>query len=84
MRLIHWNSAVLAVLVTLGCVAGAKADQLVLKNGSVIVGKLVSATANKVVYDTPFAGRISIKQENIVSITTDEPVTLKMKSGAAI
>ena len=82
MRLIRCNAAVLAVLVTLGFVAGAQADQLVLKNGSVLVGELVSATADKIVYDTPFAGRISIKQENIVSITTDKPVTLKLKNGA--
>lgn len=82
MRLIHSTASVLAITAALGLAAGAQADQVVLKNGSVIVGKLVSSTSDKVVYDTPFAGQISIKQENIVSITTEEPVTLKMKNGA--
>lgn len=81
MRLIHWKPYVPAILVCLGCATTTQADELVLENGSIIIGKLVSATSDKVVYDTPFAGKISIKQENIVSIVTDEPVTLKMKNG---
>ena len=82
MHFIQRKIGIFAILVSLGFATTAQADELVLKNGSIIVGKLVSSTADKVVYDTPFAGRISIKQENIVSISTDGAVTLKMKDGA--
>ena len=59
----------------------ATADELRMKNGSILVGKVVSASESSVVFDTPFAGQITLKQENIETITTSDPVTLLMKSG---
>ncbi len=65
------------------CFSGVvlKADQLLLKNGSVIIGKLVSAESDVVVFNTPFAGDITALQENILRISTDEPVTVMMEDG---
>lgn len=57
------------------------ADQLLLKNGSVIIGKLVSAESDVVVFSTPFAGDITVLQENILRISTEEPVTVMMEDG---
>ena len=56
----------------------ASADELLMKNGSRLVGTLVSASDSTVVFDTPFADQITLKQENIERITTTEPVTLLM------
>jgi hypothetical protein len=56
----------------------ASADELLMKNGSLLVGTLVSASDSTVVFDTPFAGEITLKQENIERITTTESVTLLM------
>ncbi len=77
MRVSHCSA-----IVALSLIAGhAQADQLRMKNGSVLIGTLVSASEDTVVFDTPFAGEITLKQENIESIQTSESVTLLMESG---
>ena len=48
----------------------ASADELLMKNGSRLVGTLVSSSESEVVFDTPFAGEITLKQENIESMVT--------------
>lgn len=58
------------------------ADELRMKNGSIIIGELVRVSDGKVIFDTPFAGKIKIDQANIERITTKDPVTLKMADGA--
>ena len=58
-----------------------QAAQLLLKNGSVIIGKLVSAESDVVVFSTPFAGNITVLQKNILRISTEEPVTVMMEDG---
>ena len=57
------------------------ADELIMKNGSRLVGTLVSASQSDVVFDTPFAGQITIKQANIERIVADQKVTLMMQDG---
>ncbi|MCK5844322.1 MAG: DUF481 domain-containing protein [Victivallales bacterium] len=57
------------------------ADELVMKNGSRLIGDLVSAESDKVIFNTPFAGKITVKQENVERIITSEPVTLMMEDG---
>jgi putative salt-induced outer membrane protein YdiY len=69
------------VLVSVLLAATANADELIMKNGSRLIGKLISAGGGTVVLDTPFAGQLNIKSENIESITTDESVTVMMKDG---
>jgi putative salt-induced outer membrane protein YdiY len=70
------------VVVLAGMATGvAAADTLEMKNGSVVIGTLISADRDNVVFETPFAGQITIKQANIDSIETDETVTLMMESG---
>ena len=68
----------IALIATSGALS---ADQLHLKNGSLIIGKLVNAAEDRVVFETPFAGNITIQQQNIERITTEEPVTLRMADG---
>lgn len=71
------------VLILFFLMAGpAGADELVMKNGSRLIGKLVSASESDVVFETPFAGTISIKQQNIERVVADQKVTLMMKDGA--
>jgi hypothetical protein len=69
----------LVLLMALG--NSATADEMYLKNGSVLVGSLVSAENDLVVFDTPFAGKISVKEENVARVVTDSTVTLKMDDG---
>ena len=72
-------------LVALGVMifsAGSGADELLMKNGSRLVGTVVRADNDKIIFNTPFAGDITIEQVNVESIITEEPVTLLMEDGA--
>ena len=56
------------LMVLLGAVAfcgAAMADELTMKNGSVLIGTLIQAEDGHVVFDTPYSGEIKIKGENI-------------------
>ncbi len=52
----------------------ARADRVELTNGSVVLGKIVSAENGKFKVETDFAGTVEIKQDKIKSFTTDEAV----------
>jgi hypothetical protein len=60
----------------------AVADQLIMKNGSVLIGKLISAEEGHVVFETPFSGETEIKAENIERFRTHSPVTLMLADGS--
>jgi len=59
----------------------ATADEMIMKNGSRLVGTLISAQDGKIVFNTPFAGDISVTSVNVLEVTTDLPVVLKLKDG---
>jgi len=71
----------LALIVTMGMAGVTSADELFMKNGSRIVGTLVSAEGGKVIFDTPFAGKITIGAGNIERMVTAEKVTIMMTNG---
>ena len=70
-----------AFLVLLMLANWSAADELLMKNGSRLIGKLVSASESEVIFDTPFAGQLKVQQANIVSVVADHKVTLMMKDG---
>ena len=72
---------IIPLLVASLAVSSTHADELRMKNGSHIIGKLVSIESDKVIFSTPFAGNITISQTNINLIITENPVTLKMVDG---
>jgi hypothetical protein len=81
--LIHtmFSRYILPMLVILTSASNLFADEILMKNGSRIVGNLISVEADKVVFDTPFAGTITITQDNVDRIITENPVTLMMEDG---
>ncbi len=54
------------------------ADEIVLQNGSRIVGTVTSSRDGKITVDTDFAGTVTIDAAQIVSMQTREPVTLML------
>jgi len=72
---------ILPPLLLLSSASNLLADEILMKNGSRIVGDLVSVEADKVIFSTPFAGNITITQDNVDRIITEEPVTLMMEDG---
>lgn len=62
----------------------ARADRVELANGSVIVGKIVSAEKGKFKVETDFAGTIEVDEGRIKTFVTDEPVNVSLDSGNTI
>ena len=71
----------LAALVALFFASAASADVMVMKNGSRIIGTLVSAGEGTLKFDTPWGGTLEVKSENVLSIQTDTRNTVLMKDG---
>lgn len=69
---------------TLVLTAAALADRIELTDGSVVMGKLVSADAGKFKIETSFAGTIEVAQDKIKSFTTDEAVVVGLKGGSTM
>ena len=61
-----------AFIVLLMLANWSAADELLMKNGSRLIGKLVSASESEVIFDTPFAGQLKVQQANIVSVVADQ------------
>jgi len=63
--------AALSVLLVFG---QASADEVWLKNGDRLTGKVVSLDSGLLVFKTSYAGDLSIKWEEVTNLKTDEPV----------
>ena len=57
------------------------ADTVEIRNGARIVGKIVGIDAGIVEVDTDFAGTLKIKQDEVVSLSTDAPIAVRLASG---
>ena len=63
--------ALLLVFVTSG---QAAADEVWLKNGDHLTGKVLSLEGGTLVFKTAYAGDLSIKWEEVANLKTDEPI----------
>ena len=59
----------------------AYADQIVLANGDRLTGELVSKGEDTLKFRTEYAGEINVRWKDVVSITTDAPVTVLSTDG---
>lgn len=64
--------------------ASAIADTVEIKNGSRLVGTITKLDGGNVYLKTDYAGDVVIKQENVSSITTDQPISVRLKSGTVL
>jgi hypothetical protein len=60
------------------------ADVIETRNGARIVGKILKIDAGVVTVDTDYAGAIAVKQASVASISTDDPVAVRLTSGTRI
>ena len=72
----------LAILSTLAL--PARADTVTLKDGSVIHGKITGISGGTIAISTGFAGDLSIKQDQVSSFETDEPVFVKTTDNSTV
>lgn len=77
------RSASATVLLAL-CGAQLSADVVETKNGARLVGTVTGIGGGSVTLSTDYAGSLTIKQSDVVSITTDAPVAVRLASGTRI
>ncbi len=64
--------------------ASLSADVVETKNGARLVGTVTKIDGGAVSLATDYAGALTIKQSDIVSITTDAPVAVRLASGTRV
>jgi len=74
----------LCLLMALMGAAAVRADRIELTDGSIVMGRLVSAEGGKFKVETGFAGTIEIAQDKIRSFTTDEAVNVALQAGTTM
>jgi len=60
------------------------ADVVETKNGARLVGKVLSVDGVSVSLSTDYAGTIKIKQGEVVSVSTEEPLNVRLASGTVL
>ncbi len=73
-----------AVLFAALFASAALADVVETKNGARIVGQIVKISDGAVSMNTDYAGALTIKQAEVVAITTDQPVSVRLESGTVL
>ena len=74
---------ILAVLFLILC-PNVLADQVVLKNGDKLTGKIVRADGKKLVIATEFAGEVTVVWDAITEISSDAPLYLTLADGRTV
>ncbi|HTW94280.1 MAG TPA: DUF481 domain-containing protein [Tepidisphaeraceae bacterium] len=70
-----------AVLIFLLVAIPLRADQIVLKNGDKLTGKIGQIIGGSMTFTSPVLGTLTIKLADIKSYSTTEPATVQLKSG---
>lgn len=60
------------------------ADQVTLKNGDKLTGKITTSDAATLTIKTEYAGDVKIKRDSIASITTEEPLNVQLADRTVI
>ncbi len=68
----------------LGLPSALCADQVYLKNGDRLTGKIVSLTGGKMVLNTALAGSVTLDMANIKTFSSDTPLEIHLKDGTVL
>ncbi len=60
-------------------VNSALADELIMKNGDRLQGKVMSMSLGKLVFKTPYAGEITIDWDQVARLTTEGPLEVYLR-----
>jgi len=71
-------------LANAGDSAAEPSDEIVLKNGSRIIGTVTGSRDGVITVDTEFAGSLSIEQGQIANMRTNEPFVLQLEDGTVV
>ena len=68
----------LAALIAVSLIKTVHADKVIMKNGSRLIGTVISMESGKLVFKTSFAGNITIDWEHIDRLTTEKAVEVSL------
>jgi len=77
-------SAILTVSLFLLLALPCKADEVIIKNGDRIQGKVVNLTQGKLVFKTTYAGEITINWGQVTKLTTDQTLEATLKENGKL
>lgn len=80
-KLTHRASLVCAIAGLVVAAFSASADVVETVSGSTIRGKVIASDDGTIKVETDFAGVVSIKQDQVKSVTTDAPINVALKDG---
>ncbi len=62
----------------------AKADKLHFSNGDVVSGNLIRMAANRLTFESTYAGEITVDWSEVVNLVTDGPITVNLDDGRRV
>lgn len=62
----------------------ARADEVQFVNGDKLTGKVVSVDADKMTFEGPAIGKITIEMAQVKTFSTDGPIAIKLKDGTVL
>ncbi len=77
-------AALIVVMTACWFVSGAAADEIWLKNGDHLSGQVVRLEESSLIFNTAYAGEISVKWQEIKNLKTDAPVKLMLGGETAV
>ncbi len=66
------------------CIQAGYGDEIHLKNGDSLTGKIVKLVDGKMTFKSDLAGEVTVESANIQTLSSDEPITVKLKDGTAL
>jgi hypothetical protein len=80
----HVKALLCFALMLAGFVVARAVDRIELADGSIVLGKILSAEGGKFKVETAFAGTIEIAQDKVKSFSTDEAVNVGLAGGSQV
>jgi len=75
----------LIVLLTVALLVGSSyGDELILKNGDRLTGKIVHLVDGKMLFKSDVAGEVTVELANIQTLSSDEPITVNLKDNTGL
>ena len=74
----------MAILLSLIAWQEVLADQVVLRNGDKLTGKIVKADGKSLILKTEFAGEVTVVWDAVTQMTSDEPLYLSLSDGRIV
>lgn len=62
----------------------ASADEIRMKNGDVLTGKIVKKETDRVIFRTTYAGEIPIQWSEVANVISDQPVQIVLLDGTSV